>query len=63
VILLDSFGKLVANINNIMSSPAGTNYRIAQYDTFRNPEKVLYLQKNLVAKDSLFRGSSFRYNL
>jgi CRISPR-associated protein Cas1 len=49
VILLDSFGKLVANMNNIMSSPTGTNYRIGQYDTFRYPTKVLYLQKNLVA--------------
>jgi CRISP-associated protein Cas1 len=37
VILLDSFSKLVANMNNIMASPTGTNYRIGQYDTFRNP--------------------------
>ena len=49
VILLDSFGNLIANMNNIMSSPTGTNYRIGQYDTFRDPAKVLYLQKNLVA--------------
>ena len=48
VILLDSFGKLVANMNNVMASPTGTNYRIGQYDTFRNPEKVLELQKNLL---------------
>src|SRR2546425_9502903 len=49
VILLDSFGKMVANMNNIMSSPTGTNYRIGQYDTFRNPDKVLELQKHLLA--------------
>jgi CRISPR-associated protein Cas1 len=49
LILLDSFGKLVANMNNVMTSPTGTNYRIGQYDTFRNPEKVLHLQKNIVA--------------
>src|SRR2546425_8128800 len=49
VILLDSFGKLVANMNNVMASPTGTNYRIGQYDTFRNPDKVLELQKNLLA--------------
>ena len=48
VILLDTFGKLVANMNNVMSSPTGTSYRIAQYDTFRNPAKVLELQKNLL---------------
>src|SRR5438093_12554630 len=35
-------------MNNVMSSPTGTSYRIAQYDTFRNPAKVLELQKNLL---------------
>lgn len=48
VILLDSFGKLVANMNNVMASPTGTNYRIGQYDTFRSPEKVMYLQRQLL---------------
>src|SRR5437867_1832076 len=48
VILLDTFGKLVANMDNVMSSPTGTNYRIGQYDTFGNPAKVLELQKNLL---------------
>src|SRR3989442_12951548 len=47
VILLDSFGKMVANMNNIMSSPTGTNYRIGQYDTFRNSDRVLQMQKML----------------
>jgi len=49
VILLDSFGKLVANMNNVMASPTGSNYRIDQYDTFRNPSKVLELQKSLLS--------------
>jgi CRISP-associated protein Cas1 len=35
-------------MNNVMASPTGTNYRIGHYDTFRNPEKVLYLQKRLL---------------
>lgn len=48
VILLDSFGDLVANMNNVMSSETATRYRMGQYDTFRNPEKVLYLQKELL---------------
>src|SRR3989442_3669280 len=48
VILLDSFGKLVANMNNVMASPTGTTYRMGQYDTFRDPVKVLYLQKKLL---------------
>jgi CRISPR-associated protein Cas1 len=49
VILLDSFGNVIANMNNVMSSPTGTNYRIGQYDTFRDSKKLLYLQKMLVA--------------
>ena len=48
IILVDSFGRLLANINHVMSSHAGTKYRIGQYDTFRKPEKVLYLQKHLL---------------
>jgi len=51
VILLDSFGNLVTNMSRVMVSDTATKYRIGQYDTFRNPEKVLYLQKrNLHAK-------------
>ena len=48
IILLDSFGNLISNMNNVMSSPTGTNYRIGQYDTFRDRTKVLYLQKQLL---------------
>jgi CRISPR-associated protein Cas1 len=45
VILLDSFGNLVCNMSRVMVSDTGTKYRLGQYDSFRNPEKVLYLQK------------------
>jgi CRISPR-associated protein Cas1 len=31
-----------------MSSPTATRYRVAQYDTFRNPKKVTYLQKQVL---------------
>ena len=51
VILLDSFGDLVCNMNRVMVSDTATRYRMGQYDTFRNSKKVLYLQKqNLHAK-------------
>ena len=48
VILTDAYGNLIANMNNVMSSNTATNYRIGQYDTFRNPVKVLNLQKQLL---------------
>jgi CRISPR-associated protein Cas1 len=31
-----------------MSNPTATNYRIGQYDTFRNKTKVDYLQRRLL---------------
>jgi|SRR5437773_6007985 len=49
VILTDTYGNLVATMHKVMSSPTAMNYRIGQYDTFRNPSKVLELQKNLLA--------------
>lgn len=48
VMLLDSYGNLIANMNNVMSSSTATNYRMGQYDTFRDPVKRLYLQKQLL---------------
>ena len=41
----------------------GTNYRIGQYDIFRNHAKVLYLQKNLVAVQALQSQISFLKSL
>jgi CRISP-associated protein Cas1 len=35
-------------MHKVMSSPTATNYRIAQYDVFRNPEKVAHLQRQLL---------------
>jgi len=48
VILTDSYGNLISNMNNVMSSSTATDYRIGQYDTFRDPVKRLYLQKELL---------------
>ncbi len=48
LIFLDSFGNFKACLHEVMSSFTGSKRRMAQYDTFRDPEKVLYLQKELV---------------
>lgn len=49
VILLDNHGKPVTFCNGMMDSLTGTKYRIAQYDTFRNPEKCQYLTKQIIS--------------
>ena len=41
VILTDTYGNLISNMNNVMSSHTSTTYRMGQYDTFRDPEKVM----------------------
>lgn len=48
VVLLDGYGSLVCNMSKMMSSDTATKYRMGQYDTFRNTEKVQYLQNQLV---------------
>lgn len=48
LIFLDIFGNLKASIQEDMSSFTGVYRRMSQYDTFRDPDKVLVLQKNLV---------------
>ena len=48
VILTDTYGNIISNMNNVMSSYTATTYRIGQYDTFRDPEKVMYLQKQML---------------
>lgn len=45
VILLDSYGNLVSNMTKVMVSDTATKYRMGQYDTFRDPVKQLFLQK------------------
>jgi CRISP-associated protein Cas1 len=45
VILTDTYGNVLSYMNQVMSSTTATQYRIGQYDTFRNSAKVQYLQK------------------
>src|SRR5689334_21871199 len=48
IILTDTYRNLITAMHQVMSSPTATRYRIAQYDTFRNTEKVAYLQRPLL---------------
>ena len=45
VILTDTYGNPISFMNGVMISNIAIKYRMGQYDTFRNPEKVLHLQK------------------
>ena len=42
LILLDTYGKPTSYLNPVMESLTATNYRIGQYDTFRDPDKRRY---------------------
>ena len=48
VILTDVYGHPISFINGVMASLTGTKYRIAQYDTFRNPEICVQLSRIMV---------------
>ena len=48
VILLDTQGNPQCVMNGVMSSLTATKYRMAQYDTFRIPEKREYLSRQIV---------------
>ena len=48
LILLDTYGKPVSYLNPVMESLTATNYRIGQYDTFRNESKRNYLARQIV---------------
>lgn len=48
IILTDTYGNLIAAMHQVMTSPTATKYRMAQYDTFRNPQKVAHLQKQIL---------------
>ena len=48
IILVDTFGKPVSLMNGCMESMTGTKYRVAQYDTFRDPEKCKYLSNQII---------------
>ena len=49
VILVDSQGYPQCVMNGVMHSLTGTNYRIAQYDTFRIPSKRDYLSRQIIS--------------
>lgn len=48
LILVDTYGKPVSFLNGMMESLTATKYRMAQYDTFRDPKKCQYLQRQIV---------------
>ena len=48
VILANTYGKPVSFLNGMMESLTATKYRMAQYDTFRDSKKCLYLQRQTV---------------
>ena len=48
LVLLDHEGNPSTFLSGLMSSWTSTDYRIGQYDTFRNPEKRVYLSKQIV---------------
>lgn len=48
LVLVDTYGKPVSFLNGMMESLTATKYRMAQYDTFRDPEKCRYLQRQTV---------------
>jgi len=48
LILLDTYGKPISYLNPVMESLTATNYRIAQYDTFRDKSKCDYLSRQIV---------------
>ncbi len=48
IILTDTYGNLVTVMHEVMSSPTATKYRMAQYDAFRNPEKVAHVQRQIL---------------
>lgn len=48
LILLDTYGKPISYLNPVMESLTATRYRMGQYDIFRNPEKRIYLARQIV---------------
>ena len=46
--LVDTYGHPVSLMNGTMESLTATRYRMAQYDTFRDPEKCLVLAEMIM---------------
>jgi CRISPR-associated protein Cas1 len=58
VILTDSYGKPVSQMSGLMDSRTATRYRMAQYDTFRDPQKCSHLTR-WILKEKL--GSQIKF--
>ena len=41
IFLTNTYGNLIIAMHKVISSPTATSYRIAPYDTFWTPEKVI----------------------
>ena len=48
LILLDTYGHPVTFCNPVSDSVTTTRYRMAQYDTFRDPQKCQYLTRQIL---------------
>lgn len=48
LVLVDTYGKPVSFLNGMMESLTATKYRMAQYDTFRDPQKCRYLARQTI---------------
>lgn len=48
LVLVDTYGKPISFLNGMMESLTATKYRMVQYDTFRDPKKCLYLQRQII---------------
>ena len=49
LILVDTYGKPITFCNGMMDSLTGTQYRMGQYDTFRDESKRQYLTKQIIS--------------
>ena len=61
IILTDTFGNPVSFMNGAMVSNTAIKYRMGQYDTFRNSEKVLHLQKWILKEKIQSQINFFKY--
>jgi len=48
LVIVNTYGKPVSMINSVRESLTATKYRMAQYDTFRDPQKREYLARQIV---------------
>jgi CRISPR-associated protein Cas1 len=60
VILTDTYGNPISFMNGGMVSNTAIKYRMGQYDTFRDPVKVLQLQKWILKEKILSQINFFK---